>query len=82
MGKSSGNVRRGGGLNAEVQWRVRQTQAQYDSMSASERESAINTLRNQYNSRRRSIELLGSDSSDTTLLRATEALFRINRLKL
>lgn len=82
MGKTSGGVRGGGRLNAEAQWRVRQTQAQYDGMSPSQKESAVNTLRNQYNRRKKAIDLLGSDSSDATIMRATEAFFSRNGLKL
>ncbi len=84
MGKSSGGIRGGtrSQNNGEVNWRVNQTQADYDKMTASEKTAALNNLREQYNQRKKAIELYGQDAAEDVMLKATELFFKRNKLSL
>lgn len=84
MGKSSGGIRnqRKTTLNPEVEWRINQTQKDFDLMNKIQRTAAINTLRNQYFQRKKAIEAFGNDNTENTLLKATELFFKRNKLKL
>lgn len=84
MGKSSGGIRnqRKPATNPEVEWRVSQTQKEFDQMTTTQRTTALATLKKQYSERKKSIEIFGNDNAEDTLLKATKLFFKRNKLKL
>ena len=86
MGKSSGGIR--GGMrpkkskNPEINWRVEQTQIEYNKMNDTQKLDALNSLRKKYNDRKMAIKMFGNENDENVMLKATEIFFKRNKLKL
>ena len=86
MGDRAGGIRGNGkpkkSKNPEINWRVEQTQIEYNKMNDTQKLDALNSLRKKYNDRKMAIKMFGNENDENVMLKATEIFFKRNKLKL